>query len=119
MNARAGLNKQRSSFQQILPGMVLSRINPSSPPTNMPVVSSTWITWSSWIIPSRKTKLWIVVQRDTYSTSNTAAAKRLQAAWLFRQDLQIPKQSLRFGIGREVDLTASFKPIILFCIIIH
>lgn len=75
--------------------MVLSRINPRSPPTNMPVVRSTWITWSSWMIPSRKIKLWIVVRGDACLTSNIPSAKRLQAARLFKQDLRIPKQSLK------------------------
>lgn len=85
----------------------------------MPVVRSTWITWSSWMIPSRKTKLWVEVQRDACLTGNVPGAKRLQAAGLFRQDLQIPKWSLRFGNAREMDLTASFRPTILFCMIIH
>jgi len=88
--------------------MVLSRINPRSPPTNIPVVRSTWITWSSWMIPRGKTKLWMVVQRDACLTSKIPHAKRLQAARLFRHDLQIPKQSLPFGNAREIDLTASF-----------
>lgn len=85
----------------------------------MPVVRSTWITWSSWMIPSRKTKLWLLVQRDACLTSNTPRAKKLQAACLFRQDLQIPKQSLRFGNAKEIGLTAKFRPTVLFFIIIH
>lgn len=37
--------------------MVLSSRKPRNPPTNMPVVSSTWMTWSSWRIPRAKTKV--------------------------------------------------------------
>lgn len=38
---------ERPSSHWDLPGIVLSRRKPRKPPTNMPVVSSTWMTWSS------------------------------------------------------------------------
>lgn len=37
--------------------MVLSSRKARNPPTNMPVVSSTWMTWSSWRIPGVEIKV--------------------------------------------------------------
>ena len=50
-------NCQLTGQRWALPGMVLSNRNPRNPPTNMPVVSSTWMTWSSWRIPTVETKV--------------------------------------------------------------
>lgn len=48
----------------ILPGMVLSRMNPKKPPMNMCVVNSTTIIWSSSWIPANTTKQTKSVNRN-------------------------------------------------------
>lgn len=60
-----------------------------------------------------------MVQGDTCFISNIPGTKRLQAACLFGLDLQIPKESVRFGSGRENYLTANFRPAVSFYMIIH